>query len=65
MQYGANGACLVPGDLNVSTVITGASRVAQFHENLKALEIASRLTQQVMEQVETILANKPKTDEED
>ena len=28
---------------NVSTVITGASRVAQVHENMKALEIAAKI----------------------
>jgi len=33
---------------NVSTVITGASRVAQVHENLKALDVIDRLTPEVM-----------------
>lgn len=33
---------------NVSTVITGASRVEQVHENLKAAEIAPRLTPDIM-----------------
>jgi voltage-dependent potassium channel beta subunit len=44
---------------NVSTVITGASRVSQVHENLKALEVAPKLTTEVMERIEEILNNKP------
>jgi len=44
---------------NVSTVITGASRVSQVHENLKALEVAPRLTPDVLERIEGILNNKP------
>jgi voltage-dependent potassium channel beta subunit len=45
---------------NVSTVITGASRVAQVHENMKALEAVQMLTPDVMERIEKILGNKPK-----
>ena len=37
----------------VSTVITGASRVAQVKENLKAAEVIARLTPQVMERIDT------------
>jgi voltage-dependent potassium channel beta subunit len=44
---------------NVSTVITGASRVEQVHENLKALDVVDRLDDQVMERIESILENKP------
>jgi voltage-dependent potassium channel beta subunit len=44
---------------HVSTVITGASRPEQVHENMKALEIALRLTEPVMERIESILENKP------
>jgi voltage-dependent potassium channel beta subunit len=44
---------------HVSTVITGASRPEQVHENMKALEIVARLTDSVMERIETILENKP------
>ena len=44
---------------NVSTVITGASRVEQVHDNLKALEVAARLTDDVMETIEAVLDNKP------
>jgi voltage-dependent potassium channel beta subunit len=45
---------------NVSTVITGASRAAQVVENMKALDVAPKLTPDVLERIETILANKPK-----
>ena len=44
---------------NVSTVITGASRVAQVHENMKALEIVPLLTADVMARIDDILKNKP------
>jgi voltage-dependent potassium channel beta subunit len=44
---------------NVSTVITGASRAEQVVENLKAVEVAERLTPDVMERIEGILDNKP------
>lgn len=42
---------------NVSTVITGASRVSQVHENLKALDVVSKLTPEVMGRIEGILGN--------
>ncbi len=41
---------------NVSTVITGASRVEQVHENMKALEVVPKLTPDVMQQIDEILA---------
>lgn len=44
---------------NVSTVITGASRVEQIHDNMKALETADRLTDELMAQIDAILDNKP------
>jgi voltage-dependent potassium channel beta subunit len=44
---------------NVSTVITGASRPEQVTENMKALEVAEKLTPDVMERLEAILDNKP------
>mgnify|MGYP001104978966 FL=1 len=43
----------------VSTVITGASRAAQVTENMKALEVAGRLTPEVMERIEGVLKNRP------
>lgn len=45
---------------NVSTVITGASRVAQVHDNMKALQFVEKLTPDVMERIEKVLGNKPK-----
>jgi aryl-alcohol dehydrogenase-like predicted oxidoreductase len=44
---------------HVSTVITGASRPEQITENMKALELAERLTPPVMERIEGILKNRP------
>src|SRR3972149_11103237 len=44
---------------NVSTVITGASRVEQVHENMKALELVEKLTPGVMERIEQGLSNQP------
>jgi aryl-alcohol dehydrogenase-like predicted oxidoreductase len=44
----------------VSSVITGASRVSQVHENLKAVELKDKLTPDVLERIETILGNDPK-----
>jgi voltage-dependent potassium channel beta subunit len=47
---------------NVSTVITGASRVEQLHENLKALEVLPKLTEEVMKRVDEIVG-KPEREE--
>lgn len=44
---------------NVSTVITGASKVEQVHENMKALKVVPKLTKEVMERIEAALDNKP------
>jgi len=44
---------------NVSTVITGASRKSQVEENLKALEVSKKLSDDVMERIEKVIANKP------
>lgn len=41
---------------NVSTVILGASKVSQLKENLKALEVVPKLTDDVMAAIEEILA---------
>ncbi len=48
---------------NVSTVITGASRVEQVQENLKALDVLPLLTDEVMGKIDEILGNKPKMPE--
>jgi voltage-dependent potassium channel beta subunit len=40
----------------VSTVITGASRVAQVTENMQALDVVARLGQKVMARIDAVLA---------
>jgi voltage-dependent potassium channel beta subunit len=47
----------------VSTVITGASRVEQVHENLKAAEVAPKLTPEILERIDQIFG--VKKEEED
>jgi voltage-dependent potassium channel beta subunit len=44
---------------NVSTVITGASRVEQVHENMTALDVVEKLTPDVMARIEQVLGNQP------
>ncbi len=44
---------------NVSTVILGASKLAQLEENLKASELKTRLNPELMEKIDVILGNKP------
>lgn len=44
---------------NVSTVILGATKEQQLIENLKALQVEPMLTEDVMQEIETILDNKP------
>ena len=38
----------------VSTVITGASRVEQVHENMKAIEVAPKLTSEILARIDEI-----------
>jgi len=47
----------------VSTVITGASRVEQVHENMKASDIAPKLTPEILERIDNIF--EVKQEEED
>ena len=44
---------------NVSTVILGATKPQQVHDNCAALKLLPKLTPEVMEEIESILANKP------
>ncbi|KAF1932012.1 voltage-gated potassium channel subunit beta-1 channel subunit beta-1 [Didymella exigua CBS 183.55] len=44
---------------HVSTVILGASKVQQVHDNCAALKLLPKLTPEVMEEIEGILGNKP------
>ncbi|MHB1120275.1 MAG: aldo/keto reductase, partial [Bellilinea sp.] len=46
---------------NVSTVITGASRPEQVHENMKALDVVDKLTPAIMAKIEEVLGNKPES----
>jgi voltage-dependent potassium channel beta subunit len=48
----------------ISSVITGASRVSQIHENLKAAEVKAKLTPEVLARIEEILGNNPQVGEE-
>ena len=40
----------------VSTVITGASRVEQVHENLAALDVVPKLTDDIMARIAVVVA---------
>ncbi|KAL0475600.1 voltage-gated potassium channel beta-2 subunit [Neurospora intermedia] len=44
---------------NVSTVILGATKVEQIEDNLKALPLIDKLTPEIMEEIESVLDNKP------
>lgn len=44
---------------HVSTAILGATRVEQLQQNLTALDVVPKLTDEWMERIETILQNKP------
>ena len=45
---------------NVSTVITGASKTEQLKDNLQAIEVVEKLTDDIMLNIDKILDNKPK-----
>ncbi len=47
----------------VSTVITGASRVEQVHENMKAAEFVDKLTPEIMEKIDVIFGVKKQEEE--
>ena len=44
---------------HISSVITGASKPQQVSENMQAVELQAKLTPEVLDQIENILANKP------
>ncbi|HLO16698.1 MAG TPA: aldo/keto reductase [Anaerolineales bacterium] len=48
----------------VSTVITGASRVEQVHENMKASEVAPKLTDEILKRIDEIFEVKQEEDED-
>jgi voltage-dependent potassium channel beta subunit len=49
---------------NVSTVITGASRVEQVRENMKAMEVHGQLSPDVLDRIEEIVDNKPEPEQD-
>jgi aryl-alcohol dehydrogenase-like predicted oxidoreductase len=49
---------------HVSTVITGASRVEQVRENMRASRVVEKLTPEVMTRIDEVLGNKPHEEEE-
>lgn len=44
---------------HVSSAITGASKVEQIHASVGALDVVSKLTDEVMNEIDEILKNKP------
>ncbi|AHC16740.1 potassium channel beta subunit family protein [Salinispira pacifica] len=44
---------------NVSTVITGASRLSQLQENLNALDVVPALTGEIMDKIEDVIQTRP------
>ncbi len=48
----------------VSTVITGASRIEQVHENMKAIEVAPKLTPDILKRIDEIFGVKQEEEEE-
>jgi aryl-alcohol dehydrogenase-like predicted oxidoreductase len=47
----------------VSTVITGASRVEQVHENMKAADVVDAITPEIMERIDVIFGVKKNEEE--
>jgi voltage-dependent potassium channel beta subunit len=46
----------------ISSIITGARRASQVHENLKAAEVKAKLTPEVLARIEQILSNDPNSE---
>ena len=44
---------------NVASAITGASRVEQVYDSVKALEVLPKLTDEIMKEIDEVLGNKP------
>lgn len=49
---------------NVSTVITGASKKQQVIDNMQALDVVEKINPSVMDEIEKILQNKPKPEDD-
>jgi aryl-alcohol dehydrogenase-like predicted oxidoreductase len=59
MTQGTLAMAWVLANKNVSSAITGASRPEQCYEAVKAIDAYKLLTPEIMEEIETILDNKP------
>ena len=46
---------------NVSSAITGASRVEQVNENVESLAFIKKLTPEILQRIDEALGNKPPT----
>lgn len=46
---------------NVSSAITGASKVDQVYASMKALDVVEKLTDEIMKEIDEVLGNKPAT----
>ena len=46
-------------NVNVSTVILGATKMDQIKENINSLQVVSKLNDEIMNKIESILKNKP------
>ncbi|KXN71718.1 voltage-dependent potassium channel, beta subunit [Conidiobolus coronatus NRRL 28638] len=44
---------------NVSTVITGASKIEQLEDNIKSLDVADKLTPEILAEIDDIFQSKP------
>jgi aryl-alcohol dehydrogenase-like predicted oxidoreductase len=49
----------------VSTVITGASRVEQVHENMKSAEFVEKLTPEIMDKIDAVFGVVKKGEDDD
>jgi aryl-alcohol dehydrogenase-like predicted oxidoreductase len=47
----------------ITSVITGASRIDHVEENIESSEVVDRLTPEILERIEAILANKPESED--
>jgi aryl-alcohol dehydrogenase-like predicted oxidoreductase len=48
----------------VSTVITGASRVEQVHENMKAADVVDKITPELLSKIDAIFGTKKEEDDD-
>ena len=46
---------------DVTTVLLGATKVEQIEDNLKCIQVAEKLTDELMKEVDEIIGNKPES----